>query len=104
MSTTNTGGSSSPDTCGGDASAGASAGGSSGTRGAHRILCYGDSLTAGTSPGSGGYLDHPYAPHLQAKLREALPSKFGNAVVRHRGLPGWTGTSVLACVRLLVLE
>ena len=50
----------------------------------HRILCYGDSLTAGTS---GFNEEYPYAPYLEAKLRE---TRGDNVMVRYRGLPGWT--------------
>ena len=49
----------------------------------HRILCYGDSLTAGTS----GMSEHPYAPHLEAKLT--------NVDVKWIGLPGWTAHNML---------
>ena len=50
----------------------------------HRILAYGDSLTAGTSDDA---ILHPYAPVLQQGLIE----KGWNTVqVRHVGLPGWT--------------
>jgi len=54
----------------------------------HRVLCFGDSLTAGTS----GMQLYPYAPYLEAKL-----SKSGNSniVVRHRGMPGWTTVNML---------
>jgi lysophospholipase L1-like esterase len=52
-----------------------------------RVLCYGDSLTAGTSPP----LDtlHPYAPVLERALGSTT------ALVRHLGLPGWTASSML---------
>lgn len=53
-----------------------------------RILCYGDSLTAGTS----GYELYPYAPHLEAGLK----ARGRDVVVRHRGLPGWTVSNMLA--------
>lgn len=53
----------------------------------HRVLCYGDSLTAGTT--SSDYVPYPYAPHLEAALAD------DNVVVRHVGLPGWTTASML---------
>ena len=51
-----------------------------------RVLCYGDSLTAGTSPP----LDtlHPYAPQLEAAIGPSV-------LVRHRGLPGATAAAML---------
>jgi lysophospholipase L1-like esterase len=59
-----------------------------------RIFCFGDSLTAGTSPPS--LETYPYAPYLEASLktRGVLP----NAVVRHRGFPGWTASQLLDSV------
>lgn len=55
-----------------------------------RVFCYGDSLTAGTSPPEGQMF--PYAPHLE----RALQQQFNPAVtVRHRGLPGWTSDDML---------
>jgi lysophospholipase L1-like esterase len=48
------------------------------------ILCYGDSLTAGTSPPQ--WQEYPYAPSLERKLAMRFPSVH----VRHKGLPGWT--------------
>lgn len=64
---------------------------SSSTVRTHRILCYGDSLTAGTSDGF--FVEYPYAPHLQAGLQH----QFGehSVVVRHRGLPGWTAANMV---------
>lgn len=55
-----------------------------------RILCYGDSLTAGTSPPDPTL--SPYAPHLESLLKE----KGHNVVIRHRGLPGWTSSEMVA--------
>jgi lysophospholipase L1-like esterase len=53
----------------------------------HRILCYGDSLTAGTS----GADMFPYAPILETLLIERNSNnKNRNIQVRHKGLPGWT--------------
>lgn len=57
-----------------------------------RILCYGDSLTAGTSPL--GQVLYPYAPHLERALHQQTTLR--DAVVRHRGLPGWTSEQMLA--------
>jgi len=55
-----------------------------------RILCYGDSLTAGTSPPL--FDNFPYAPHLERVLKNQYMEK---AVVRHRGLPGWTSKQMV---------
>ncbi len=51
-----------------------------------RILCFGDSLTAGTSPPH--WEEFPYAPFLEAS--------FPDAIVRHKGYPGWTASQLLA--------
>lgn len=56
-----------------------------------RILCYGDSLTAGTTSGTPQL--YPYASQLEMALNEH-PSRT-NVVVRHRGLPGWTAKTML---------
>jgi lysophospholipase L1-like esterase len=56
----------------------------------HRILCYGDSLTAGTS----GMDLFPYAPYLEAKLK----AMGRHAIVRHLGLPGLTSHQMLSDV------
>lgn len=60
-----------------------------------RILCFGDSLTAGTSPLSRG--DHPYAPHLETTLRqsEQFSSNDRSVMIRHMGYPGWTARQLL---------
>ena len=50
----------------------------------HRILCYGDSLTAGSS----GMEKYPYAPFLEAKLQKQQHSYAAKVV--WIGLPGWT--------------
>jgi len=50
----------------------------------HRIFCYGDSLTAGTSPPSLELF--PYGVHLEQSL--------DNAVVRWLGFPGRTASSM----------
>lgn len=63
-----------------------------------RIFCYGDSLTAGTSPPFGLY---PYGPHLEGELNKmssssttttTSSSSSPTSVVRWRGLPGWTAS------------
>jgi lysophospholipase L1-like esterase len=56
----------------------------------HRILCYGDSLTAGLSPP--GAEHYPYAPYLEQALKDR---GLENVVVRHRGLSGWTTNQML---------
>jgi len=54
-----------------------------------RVLCYGDSLTAGTAlPDPVCY---PYAPHLESVLKE----KGHSVMIRHRGLPGWTTSEMV---------
>ena len=55
-----------------------------------RIFCFGDSLTAGTSPP--GFETFPYAPFLEDALHQG---KLPTAVVRHLGLPGWTASQLL---------
>jgi lysophospholipase L1-like esterase len=57
---------------------------------ASRILCYGDSLTAGTTDDP--FSLFPYAPHLEKALQEHGKT---NVLVRHRGLPGWTTQMLL---------
>ena len=62
----------------------------------HRILCYGDSLTAGTSISL--YDLFPYAPHLEAALNSDTNANNNNNikyVVRHRGMPGWTASAMV---------
>lgn len=56
----------------------------------YRILCYGDSLTAGSSPPD--IKVYPYAPFLE----QALKDRGMEVVVRHRGLPGWTTGQMLS--------
>lgn len=51
-----------------------------------RVFCYGDSLTAGTSPPLDE--DFPYAPVLERCLGSSV-------LVRHRGLPGATAAAML---------
>lgn len=52
----------------------------------NRVFCYGDSLTAGTAPPDPTL--YPYAPHLESSLK--------NVIIRHRGLPGWTASQMVA--------
>lgn len=59
----------------------------------HRIFCYGDSLTAGTSIHP--FNLYPYAPHLERSLNENA-SKTTKYVVRHRGMPGWRASAMLS--------
>ena len=54
-----------------------------------RVLCYGDSLTAGTSPPHDAL--YPYAPVLENAIGSSV-------LVRHRGLPGATAAAMLQCV------
>lgn len=58
-----------------------------------RILCYGDSLTAGTSPPFNELF--PYGPYLETELNT---SKEEEVVVRWRGLPGWTSQQMVDCI------
>jgi lysophospholipase L1-like esterase len=51
-----------------------------------RIFCYGDSLTAGTAPPLDG--PFPYGPTLEKVIGD-------DVVVRWRGLPGWTATTMM---------
>jgi lysophospholipase L1-like esterase len=57
----------------------------------HRILCYGDSLTAGTTS---DYSLHPYAPFLEQVLKAT--DNNNDVHVRHFGLPGWTAQRMVA--------
>lgn len=81
-----------------------STGGGGGTRGAStsttkksqiRIFCYGDSLTAGTSPPE--FQVYPYAPYLEQALvdKAAASTRTSSILVRHKGLPGWTSQQML---------
>lgn len=54
-----------------------------------KIFCFGDSLTAGTSPPN--YDLFPYAKHLD----EAIKGSGKNAEVRWKGYPGWTSSQLL---------
>lgn len=71
-----------------------------------RIFCYGDSLTAGTSPPD--YKEYPYAPHLEATMNQLQAQNEAHEieedhpsppqkrfVVRWIGLPGWTAKSMV---------
>lgn len=58
----------------------------------HRVLCYGDSLTAGTTS-EDFFRNYPYAPHLETALTASDDSNLG-VQVRHLGLPGWTAASM----------
>ena len=61
-------------------------------RAQHRILCYGDSLTAGTADSP--WELYPYAPHLEKALN--TNANGGTSfVVRHRGMPGWTAEAMV---------
>ncbi len=57
-----------------------------------KIICFGDSLTAGTSPPLNE--DFPYGPHLEAALQTNYEA-YGRSLVRWRGLPGWTASALL---------
>jgi lysophospholipase L1-like esterase len=57
-----------------------------------RILCYGDSLTAGSSPPS--WEMFPYSSYLEQALHQQ--TTLHHAIVRHRGLPGWTAAQMVA--------
>jgi lysophospholipase L1-like esterase len=61
-----------------------------------RILCYGDSLTAGTSPPMDQLF--PYGPFLENELNKLYADDDYNdveVVVRWRGLPGWTASTMV---------
>ena len=57
-----------------------------------RILCYGDSLTAGTSPPMDQLF--PYARYLERELNN-MYSDGTSVAVRWRGLPGWTASTMM---------
>ena len=58
-----------------------------------RVFCYGDSLTHGSSPPS--FSSFPYGPHLERELNQSFDDNTAvQAVVRWRGLPGWTAVSM----------
>ena len=58
-----------------------------------RVFCYGDSLTAGTSPPS--LETYPYAPHLENALK-TMSNNDDDILVRWRGHPGWTSTQMVS--------
>ena len=55
-----------------------------------KVFCYGDSLTAGTSPPLPEL--YPYGPHLESELKRLVPH--ASPVVRWSGYPGWTATAM----------
>mmetsp|Transcript_15169 Transcript_15169/g.22202 ORF Transcript_15169/g.22202 Transcript_15169/m.22202 type:complete len:247 (-) Transcript_15169:25-765(-) len=62
-----------------------------------KIFCFGDSLTAGTSPDF--QEEFPYGPHLEKALQK--DPAFGSSsspppLVRWRGLPGWTSSNLVS--------
>lgn len=63
------------------------------------VFCFGDSLTAGTSPPERA--EHPYGKHLLDALQSHGPPGASGvdgtptATVEWLGLPGWTATSLL---------
>lgn len=64
----------------------------------HPILCYGDSLTAGTTDDA--WALHPYALHLERCLNIKAAKDFTETtriryVVLHHGMPGWTASSMV---------
>jgi lysophospholipase L1-like esterase len=58
-----------------------------------RVFCFGDSLTAGTSPP--GYENHPYALDLERALGPLGPEEGGGVKISWKGFPGWTSSSLL---------
>lgn len=66
-----------------------------------RVFCYGDSLTAGTSPPS--YELFPYPVHLERSINDkiiASNKRFAGMAlpkvsIRWKGLPGWTANTML---------
>ena len=57
----------------------------------HKIFCYGDSLTAGTT--TSPELS-PYGPHLELSLKELMSDSGSSAMVRWSGYPGWTASAM----------
>mmetsp|Transcript_13931 Transcript_13931/g.20794 ORF Transcript_13931/g.20794 Transcript_13931/m.20794 type:complete len:247 (-) Transcript_13931:294-1034(-) len=57
-----------------------------------KIFCFGDSLTAGTSPPL--TTDFPYGVHLQDTLRSSYPMH-ETVLVRWKGYPGWTASALV---------
>jgi lysophospholipase L1-like esterase len=59
-----------------------------------RILCVGDSLTAGvTRVGNKDWT--PYAPFLEAALRNRTALSSHSVTVYHKGYPGWTSADLM---------
>lgn len=65
----------------------------SGLASAKRVFCFGDSLTAGTSPPESALF--PYGQHLSEALGERSAAAASTADVRWRGFPGWTASTLL---------
>lgn len=55
-----------------------------------KVFCYGDSLTAGTSPPLPELF--PYGPYLESELRRLVPD--ASPIVRWSGYPGWCATTM----------
>ena len=58
-----------------------------------RVLCYGDSLTAGMSPPNREFF--PYSTYLQDALNHTTDTASSLYQVDHIGLPGWTTTQFI---------
>jgi len=58
-----------------------------------RVLAFGDSLTAGTSPPD--YNLYPYSAYLEATLKRPSYDLPAPIIVRHKGFPGWTASQLL---------
>jgi len=58
-----------------------------------RVLAFGDSLTAGTSPPD--YNLFPYSNYLEDRLKLPPYELSSPVIVRHKGLPGWTASQLL---------
>jgi len=58
---------------------------------ARKVFCFGDSLTAGTSPPLNENV--PYAPCLEKALRSHYP-EHAEILVRWKGYPGWTAQNL----------
>ena len=57
-----------------------------------KIFCYGDSLTAGTTPGREPHL-FPYAPILEKQLTQEYQNE--RFAIRWKGFPGWMASSMV---------
>jgi lysophospholipase L1-like esterase len=64
----------------------------------HRVLAFGDSLTAGTSPPD--YNLYPYSGFLEAVLNLPKYSTSGPVLVRHKGYPGFTASQLVEYAQL----